>query len=219
MDYKFMLKVSPIYFNALLLTLKLAIFGIIFSIIIGIVCNVILLNKNIFLNKIVNCYIEISRNTPLLIQLFFLYYGLTKFGFKISGTMCAILGLSFLGGSYMSEAIRSGIEAVSKNQIESGLSLGMSKIQIFKYILFPQAISISIPLIAANSIFILKETSVVGIIATKELMNVTKSLIGIYYKTYESLVLLVLFYLIVLIPFSLFLSTVEKRMRYAEYGT
>ena len=119
----------------------------------------------------------------------------------------------------MSEAIRSGIEAVSKNQIESGLSLGMSKIQIFKYILFPQAISISIPLIAANSIFILKETSVVGIIAIKELMNVTKSLIGIYYKTYESLVLLVLFYLIVLIPFSLFLSTVEKRMRYAEYGT
>ncbi len=171
------------------------------------------------MNKIVNCYIEISRNTPLLIQLFFLYYGLTKFGFKISGTMCAILGLSFLGGSYMSEAIRSGIEAVSKNQIESGLSLGMSKIQIFKYILFPQAISISIPLIAANSIFILKETSVVGIIAIKELMNVTKSLIGIYYKTYESLVLLVLFYLIVLIPFSLFLSTVEKRMRYAEYGT
>ena len=218
MDYDFMLKALPTYITAMFLTIKLAMFGIFFSIIIAFLCNFLLLKKNIFLDKIVNMYIEISRNTPLLIQLFFLYYGLTKFGFKISGTLCAILGLSFLGGSYMSEALRAGIEAVPKNQIESGLSLGMNKIQLFKYVILPQAISISIPLIAANSIFLLKETSVVGIIAIKELMNVTKSFIGIYYKTYESLLLLVIFYLIIILPFSLFLSFIERRLRYAEHG-
>jgi amine acid ABC transporter, permease protein, 3-TM region, His/Glu/Gln/Arg/opine family len=218
LDYQFMTKVIPLYTKALILTLKLASFGIIFSIIIGLLCNILLSKENKILTKIIHGYIELSRNTPLLIQLFFLYYGLTKFGIKLSETTCAIIGLSFLGGSYMSEALRAGIEAVHNNQIESGLSLGMNKWQLFRYVILPQAISVSIPLIGANAIFLLKETSVVGIIAIKELMNVTKSLIGIYYKTYESLLMLIVFYLIVLLPMSILLTLLERRLRYAEHG-
>jgi len=213
-----MTKVIPLYTKALILTLKLASLGIIFSIIIGLLCNILLSKENKILTKIIHGYIELSRNTPLLIQLFFLYYGLTKFGIKLSETTCAIIGLSFLGGSYMSEALRAGIEAVHNNQIESGLSLGMNKWQLFRYVILPQAISVSIPLIGANAIFLLKETSVVGIIAIKELMNVTKSLIGIYYKTYESLLMLIVFYLIVLLPMSILLTLLERRLRYAEHG-
>lgn len=218
LDYQFMAKVIPLYTKALILTIKLASFGILFSLIIGFVCNVILSKKNKFLTKLVRTYIELSRNTPLLIQLFFLYYGLTKFGIKLSETTCAIIGLSFLGGSYMSEALRAGIESVHNNQIESGLSLGMNKWQLFRYVIFPQAVSVAIPLLGANAIFLLKETSVVGIIAIKELMNVTKSLIGIYYKTYESLLMLIIFYLIILLPLSILLTLLERRLRYAEHG-
>ncbi len=174
--------------------------------------------ENIFLSSLVNAYIELSRNTPLLIQLFFLYYGLPKFGIKLDEQVCAIIGLSFLGGSYMSEALRAGIEAVHKNQIESGLSLGMNKYQLFRYVIMPQAISVSIPLIAANAIFLVKETSVVGIIAVKELMNLSKTLIGVYYKTYETMFLLIIFYLIILLPLSFILSYIERKMRYAEHG-
>lgn len=213
-----MSKVLPLYAKALIVTLKLAFFGIIFSIIIGLICNILLSKENKILSKIVHGYIELSRNTPLLIQLFFLYYGLTKFGIKLSETTCAVVGLSFLGGSYMSEALRSGIEAVHNNQIESGLSLGMNKWQLLRYVILPQAISVAIPLIGANAIFLLKETSVVGIIAIKELMNVTKSLIGIYYKTYESLTMLIVFYLIILLPMSILLTLLERRLRYAEHG-
>jgi len=213
-----MIKVLPLFNKALLLTLQLAAIGIFFSIIIGLLCNVMTARKNFILTNIVNAYIELSRNTPLLIQLFFLYYGLPKFGIKLDEETCAIIGLSFLGGSYMSEALRSGIEAVHQNQIESGLSLGMNKLQLYRYVILPQAFSIAIPLIGANAIFLVKETSVVGILAIKELMNLTKTLIGVYYTTYESLLLLIIFYLIILLPLSLILSLVERKMRYAEHG-
>ena len=218
MDINFIIEVLPLFQKALFITLKLACIGIFFSIVIGLICNLLLAKENIFLSSLVNAYIELSRNTPLLIQLFFLYYGLPKFGIKLDEQVCAIIGLSFLGGSYMSEALRAGIEAVHKNQIESGLSLGMNKVQLFRFVILPQAISVSIPLIAANAIFLVKETSVVGIIAVKELMNLSKTLIGVYYKTYETMFLLITFYLIILLPLSFILSYVERKMRYAEHG-
>jgi polar amino acid transport system permease protein len=170
------------------------------------------------LNIIVRAYIELSRNTPLLIQLFFLYYGLTKLGITLSENTCAIIGLSFLGGSYMAEAFRSGIEAVGKTQIESGLSIGLSKIQLSRYVILPQAFAVSMPSISANCIFLLKETSIVGAIAVLDLMNVTKDLIGMYYKTFESLLMLVATYLIILLPLSIFLTWLERKVRYAEFG-
>lgn len=218
MDINFIIEVLPLFQKALFITLKLACIGIFFSIVIGLICNLLLARENILLSSLVNAYIELSRNTPLLIQLFFLYYGLPKFGIKLDEQVCAIIGLSFLGGSYMSEALRAGIEAVHKNQIESGLSLGMNKYQLFRYVIMPQAISVSIPLIAANAIFLVKETSVVGIIAVKELMNLSKTLIGVYYKTYETMFLLIIFYLIILLPLSFILSYIERKMRYAEHG-
>lgn len=218
MNIDFIIEVLPLFQKALLVTIKLAFIGIFFSLIIGLVCNLLLAKENIFINSLVNAYIELSRNTPLLIQLFFLYYGLPKFGIKLDEQVCAIIGLSFLGGSYMSEALRSGIEAVHKNQIESGLSLGMNKVQLFRFVILPQALSVSIPLIAANAIFLVKETSVVGIIAVKELVSLSKTLIGVYYMTYEIMFMLVVFYLLILLPLSIILSYIERKMRYAEHG-
>src|SRR5574344_219815 len=218
MDINFIIEVLPLFQKALFITLKLACIGIFFSIVIGLICNLLLAKENIFLSSLVNAYIELSRNTPLLIQLFFLYYGLPKFGIKLDEQVCAIIGLSFLGGSYMSEALRAGIEAVHKNQIEAGQSLGMNRVQLFRFVIMPQALSVSIPLLAANGVFLVKETSVVGIIAVKELVSLSKTLIGVYYMTYETMFMLVFFYLIILLPLSLILSVVERKMRYAEHG-
>jgi len=218
MDINFIIEVLPLFQKALWITIKLSFIGIFFSLIVGLICNLLLAKNNVLLNSLVNAYIELSRNTPLLIQLFFLYYGLPKFGIRLDEQVCAIVGLAFLGGSYMSEALRAGIEAVHKNQIEAGLSLSMNKFQLFRFVVLPQALSVSIPLIAANAIFLVKETSVVGIIAVKELVSLSKTLIGIYYMTYEIMLMLVVFYLIILLPLSLVLSYIERKMRYAEHG-
>ena len=131
---------------------------------------------------------------------------------------CGVVGLAFLGGSYMAEAFRSGLESVAKIQSESALSLGMNRAQVMRYIVLPQAVSISIPAFVANVIFLLKETSVFSAISLMDLMFTAKDLIGLYYKTTESLFLLVVFYLIILLPVSLLGTWLERRVRYAGFG-
>ena len=217
-NWQFVIENLFLYSEAAWTTLKLGFFGIVISLIIGFVCSLVLYFQVKGLKTIAQTYIELSRNTPLLVQLFFLYFGLTKLGINLSGNACAVIGLSFLGGSYMAEAFRSGLEAVTSSQIESGLSIGLSKAQLMKYVILPQALSVSIPSLGANCIFLLKETSIVGVIAVVDLMNVTKSLIGMYYQTFETLFMLVGAYLIIILPVSGFLTWLERKVRYAEFG-
>ena len=218
LNFDFIVKYLPWYIDAAILTVKIAFFGILFSLIIGIVCSVVQYYRVPVIRNIIFVYIEISRNTPLLVQLFFLYFGFPKIGIVWSAEVCAIVGLAFLGGSYMSESIRSGLESVEKSQIESAESLGMSKALTMKEVIFPQALAVSVPGICANVIFLIKETSVVSGIALADLMYVTKDLIGLYYETDEALLMLVVFYLIILLPISILASVLERRLRYAGFG-
>lgn len=218
MDFEAILRYIPLYVEAAQLTITLGGIGILLSIIVGFACSLIRYYKIPIAKKVVGVYIELSRNTPLLIQLFFLYYGLPKLGIKISAEACAILGLTFLGGSYMAEAFRGGLEAVSKTQIESGMSIGLNGWQLIRYVILPQAFAVSVPAIGANIIFLLKETSIFSAVALADLMFVAKDLIGMYYKTDEALFLLVIAYLIILLPLSLLFSFIERRVRYAGFG-
>lgn len=218
MDIQFVIDNIPQYLKATILTLELAGLGIIFSIIIGLICSSLIFYNVKFLRILARGYIELSRNTPLLIQLFFLYYGLPKVGFKIDGFQCGVIGLSFLGGSYMAETFRGGLEAVDKMQIDAALSIGLSNFQCFRYIILPQSFYIAVPGIGANCLFLLKETSIVGAIAVADLMFVAKDIIGMNYKTIEALFMLVIAYLIILLPVSLLTSYLEKRERKAAYG-
>jgi polar amino acid transport system permease protein len=217
-DWNFIVTSLPLYEKAVWITLKLAFVGIFLSLVIGLLCGIILYFKVKVIEIIVQVYIEISRNTPLLVQIFFLYFGLPKLGIKMDESTCAIIGLAFLGGSYMAEAFRSGIEAVSKTQIESGITIGLSKIQLARYVLLPQAFSVSMPSLSANCIFLLKETSILGAISIMDVTNLTKDLIGMYYRTFESLTMLVVVYLIMILPLSFALSWLERKVRYAEFG-
>lgn len=218
MDFEAIIRYIPLYIEAAKLTITLGGLGILLSILVGFVCSLIRYYKIPIAEQIVGMYIELSRNTPLLIQLFFLYYGLPKLGIKISAEACGIMGLTFLGGSYMAEAFRGGLEAVSKTQIESGQSIGLNEWQLIRYVILPQAFAVSVPAIGANIIFLLKETSIFSAVALADLMFVAKDLIGMYYKTDEALFLLVMAYLIILLPLSLLFSFIERRVRYAGFG-
>ncbi len=119
----------------------------------------------------------------------------------------------------MAEAFRSGLDSVEDIQRESAYSLGMNRMQTIHYVVLPQAVSTSIPALLANIIFLLKETSVFSAISLMDLMFTAKDLIGLYYKTTESLALLVIFYLMILLPVSIVGAVVERRVRYAGFGT
>ena len=214
-----MAKILPLYGKAAVLTVRIGALGIFFAILVGLLCSVVRQMKIPVLKQLASAYIELSRNTPLLVQLFFIYYGLPKIGIRTDAETCGVAGLAFLGGSYMAEAFRSGLEAVGKIQHESALSLGLTGLQTFRYVILPQAFAISFPGITANVIFLLKETSVFSAISLMDLMFTAKDQIGLYYKTTECLALLVLFYLVILLPVSLLGSLIERRLRHAEFGT
>ena len=219
MDWEYVAKILPLYGKAAVLTVRIGVLGIFFAILVGLLCSVVRQMKIPVLKQLASVYIELSRNTPLLVQLFFIYYGLPKIGIRTDPETCGIAGLAFLGGSYMAEAFRSGLEAVGKIQHESALSLGLTGMQAFRYVILPQAFAISFPGITANVIFLLKETSVFSAISLMDLMFTAKDQIGLYYRTTECLVLLVLFYLVILLPVSLLGSLIERRIRHAEFGT
>ena len=219
MDWNVISKSIPLYWDAMLLTLKIGWIGVALATLIGLVSAVVIHFRIPVLSVIFKIYIEIFRNTPLLIQLFFLYFALPKIGVKISAEVCGWLGLGLLGGSYMSEAFRSGIEAIDSVQRESALSLGMTDFQVMIHIVLPQALSYSTPAFVANIIFLLKETSVFSAISLMDLMFRAKDLIGLYYNMAEYLALLVVFYLIILLPVSVLGTVLERRLRYASFGT
>ena len=218
MDIGFMKEYLPMYVEAAILTLRLGITGIIFSLVIGFGCALAGYYKIPIARQVAGAYIELSRNTPLLVQLFFLYFGLPKLGIMLSSERCAVIGLSFLGGSYMAEAFRSGLEAVDKSQVESALAIGLMHPQAMRDVVFPQALAVSVPALCANVIFLIKETSVFSVVALADLMYVAKDLIGLYYQTDEALLMLVIAYLILLLPISFAAGWLERRLRYAGFG-
>lgn len=218
LNVDFMVKYLPWYADAAILTVRIALWGILLSLLVGAACAVVRYYRIPVLRRLVSVYVEVSRNTPLLVQLFFLYFGLPKVGVVLSSEACAVIGLAFLGGSYMAESLRSGLESIEPSQIEAAASLGMGRRLTMAEVVFPQAMAVSVPGLCANVIFLIKETSVVSGIALADLMYVTKDLIGLYYETDEALTMLVVFYLIILLPVSVAASILERRLRHAGFG-
>lgn len=217
MASQMMSEALPQYIHAMGVTLKLASIGIALALIIGLISSFVIYFKLPIFRQIASAYTEISRNTPLLIQLFFLYYGLPRIGIQLEKETVGIIGLAFLGGGYMSEAFRGGIESVARIQVESGRALGLTRVQLARFIIFPQGFANSVPAVGANALFLLKETSVFSAIAIMDLTNVTRDLIGMYYLTREYLLILVISYAVILIPLSLIISYIERRVRHGIF--
>lgn len=219
MNTEFIKQVLPLYRDAAFLTVRIGFISIFLSVAAGIFCAVIRYWKIPVAKIFVRVYVELSRNTPLLIDLFFLYFALPRMGIRLSSEQCGIFGLTFLGGSYMAETFRSALETVGRPQLESGMCIGLNKNQLVRYIVLPQALSVSVPGLCANFIFMLKETSLFSAVALADLMYVAKDLIGLYYNTQESLLLLVVSYFIILLPISILGYFAERRLRFGQFGS
>ena len=218
MSWQIITQSLPIFLKAFELTLWLSCVGIVFSILVGILCSLVQYFKVPVLHQIVTAYVELARNTPLLIQLFFLYYAFPVIGLKMSAQTCGIIGLVFLGGAYMAEGFTGGFAGVNPSQIDDGKALGMNNLQLARYVVFPQGFALSMPALTANVIFLIKETSIFSVIAIPELTNTALDLIGLYYRSNEYLLVLVIAYTIILIPVILLLNYLERKVRYGTFG-
>ena len=169
MDWNAIQQYLPLYQKAAVLTVRLGVAGIIFAIIIGLACAVIQYDKVPVLRKIVGVYIQLSRNTPLLVQLFIIFYGLPSLGIMLDAFPAAVIAFAFNEGAYCAETMRGALESVPQGQLEAGSCVGMTWWQIMRRIVLPQALRTAVPALSNSLIGMIKDTSLASNITVAEL--------------------------------------------------
>jgi polar amino acid transport system substrate-binding protein len=171
----------PLLAKGALVTLELSILAMILAVVAGLSIALARLYGPKFLRAIAIAYIELIRGTPLLIQLFLIFYGLPHIGIKLSPMLAAILGLALNYSAYEAENYRAGIQSIPKTQMEAAQALGMSQMQALRYVILPQAMRLVIPPVTNDFIALLKDSSLVSVITMVELTKAYSQLASIHY--------------------------------------
>lgn len=199
MDYSFDFSVIAENWTLLLagawLTLRMALLAIAFGLIIGIVGSLLRTSGNRILNGIALAYVEIIRNTPYLIQLFFIFFGLPGLGLKLTAEQAAVLSLAINFGAYSTEIVRAGVESIDKGQVEAGLAIGFSKLAVFRRIVVPPALANVYPALVGQVILAVLFTSVVSQIAAQDLTYTGDFLNSRTFRSFEIYFTIALIYL------------------------
>jgi polar amino acid transport system permease protein len=163
-------------------------------------------------------YLEIFRGTPLLVQLFIIYYGLPAVGIVFTPIAAALLGLSLNSAAYQAEYLRGSIQAIPSSQMIAGRTLGMTRLQSIRTIILPQALRISIPAWSNELIYLLKYTSIVVYIQVRDLTFQAKDIASHSSRYLETFLVVALIYLLFTFIFSEIVDHVEKRLRIPGIG-
>lgn len=206
----------PLLTKGAITTIEISLVAMIIAIIFGLVLALMRLYGPAPIQWITIIYIEIIRGTPLLIQLFFIFYALPHIGIKLSPFIAAVIGLGMNYAAYEAETYRAGISGVPKSQSEAGFALGMNRRQTLRHIVVPQAIRIVIPPITNDFISLLKDSSLVSVITMVELTKLYGQLASTYYDFLGTGILVALFYLLLGLPFVRLARYVEKRLNHSK---
>jgi len=159
----------PLLAQGAAVTLALSIAGMIVGLVIGTLCAFARRSENAFVRIPAASYVEVIRNTPLLVQAFIIFFGLPGLGIRLDSNIAAIIALVINNGAYTTEIVRSGIEAIHRSQFEAGLSIGMSRLQVFVYVVARPAFEKVYPALCSQFIILLLGSSVVSAIGADEL--------------------------------------------------
>ncbi len=200
--------------EGLKITLLISVVSLFFAFLIGLITALLRLSASPVAQAVATFYLEISRNTPLLIQIFFIYFvlgpvlGLERF-------TSAILALSLFEGAYTSEIFRSGILSIDKGQHEAAASLGLSGIDTYRFIVLPQAIKTVLPPLTSQAISLVKDSALVSTIAIYDLTMQAQALVAETYLTFEIWFTVALLYLVINILLSCLVFIMEQKFSYA----
>ena len=198
--------------KGLLITLKISSISLVFAFIIGLVTAMLRLSNSFVARSLATLYLEISRNTPLLIQIFFIYFVLGP-TLGLERMPSAILALSLFEGAYTSEIFRSGIQSVAKGQSEAGKTIGLTTFGIYRHIIIPQAVRTILPPLASQAISLVKDSALVSTIAIYDLTMQAQALISESYLTFEIWFTVAVIYLAITVFLSLAVGFMEKRLK------
>jgi polar amino acid transport system permease protein len=198
-DYVFhwhvILRHYDLFLEGIWLTIRLAATATFFGLLIGIVGALCRSFRLVPLNYLTGVYVEIIRNTPFLVQLFFIFFGISSLGWRMSAGQAALIALTANLGAYATEIVRAGIEAIHKSQIEAGYSLGLSTLQVFRYIVLFPALKVIYPALASQFILLLLGSSIVSQISAEELTFKANFLQSRTFRSFEIYFSVTLMYL------------------------
>ena len=211
LDFTIIIPRLPLLLKAALVTIQVSFFSVIFGTILGIIVGALRVTPNRFISSVAASYIYVIRGTPLLIQLFLIYFGLPSLGIYFSALVSGILGLSINSSGYVGELVRGGIEAIPKGQWEAGKVLGLSYGKTMRFIILPQALRNMLPAIGNEFVTLIKESSLLSTLAISELTMVGQQVRSATYASFETFIAVGLIYLVMTSVTSLLLRQIEKR--------
>lgn len=208
--------VMPMFARGALVTMEVSIVAMVIAICLGLSLAVLRVFAPKWVAMIATWYVEIVRGTPVLIQLFFIFYGLPSIGIKFSPFWAGAIGLGLNYAAYEAEIYRTGLFAIPRTQWESALALGMTRWQAMREVILPQAVRVVIPPITNDFISLLKDSSLVSIITMVDLTKVYGQVSATYYDYFGPGILVAIIYLLLGLPFVRFARITEKRLAAVE---
>jgi polar amino acid transport system permease protein len=197
--------------HGFLTTIQLSLLGIFTGLIVGVIVGVILTSHLRVVKAIFIVYVQIFRGSPLLLQLFMVYFALPYIGVMISAFQSIWIVLTLNAGAFIAEIVRSGIEAVPNGQTEAAECIGMTHLQLMSRIILPQTLKVSLPPLVGFFIGMIKDTSLTSIIGYVELVKQGQGIINVTDKPFEVYIVISLLYFIICYPLSLFVRWIERR--------
>lgn len=206
-------KYGSYYIKGTGITLGLSVLGVFFGGIFGCLLALMKLSKNKLFKGIALVYIEYVRGTPLLVQIFLVYFGTGVLGFNLNAFAAGAIAVCLNSGAYVAEIIRAGINAVPQGQFEAARSLGLSQLQTMKSIVMPQAIKNILPALGNEFVTVIKESSVVSVIGVGDLMFQAGVVQGASFKPFLPIVIVSIIYFVLTFTLSRAIGVVERRLQ------
>ena len=212
LDVSVVLTKIPILLEGCVVTLQISFFALLLGMIFGIAGALCRISSNRALNSLAFMYVWVIRGTPVMVQLFILYFGLPQLGIKLPSMVAGVLGLAINTGAYVTEIIRAGIQAVDKGQMEAALSVGMSFRQAMVRIIGPQATKICIPPLVNQFIMTLKNSSIASLVTITELFRTGEQIIYTTFRSFEVYMAVAVLYLLMNSVFMIIADRLERKM-------
>jgi polar amino acid transport system permease protein len=211
LNFRVLVEYLPAMLQGLQMTIYISALSIVFGTIMGLAGALAKVSSFRPLRAVASAYVEWIRNTPLLIQIMFIYFGLGVF-IPFSPLTASVFALSFFSGAYITEIIRAGIQSVHKGQREAALTLGMTERQAMVLVILPQATRRILPPLVGQFISLTKDSSLVSVIAVTELAYVAKNIVAETFRAFEVWLAIALFYFVLSYAMSRAVRSLELRM-------
>ncbi|AJE99552.1 amino acid ABC transporter permease [Pandoraea apista] len=202
----------PVLLQGTVLTIKFALMSMVFGLAIGVIVAVMGIGKVRVLRAIARAYVSVMRGTPLLVQIFVIYYGLPGIGISLEPTPAGVLTLSLNVGAYLSESMRGALEGMPRGQWLAAYSLGLSYWQTLRYVIAPQALRIAVPSLGNSLISLIKDTSLVSVITVTELLRSAQEVIASTYQPLPLYLACAAIYWVLSTGLSALQRRIEKRL-------